>query len=30
MTFGGGRTNVVNGAVHLLWFLVYVVPVFGP
>lgn len=30
MTFGGGRTNVINGAVHLLLFLVYVVLVFSP
>jgi Ca2+:H+ antiporter len=30
MTFGGGRTNVINGVVHLLLFLVYVVLIFSP
>jgi Ca2+:H+ antiporter len=29
MTFGGGRTNVINGIVHLLLFLVYVVLIFS-
>jgi Ca2+:H+ antiporter len=29
-TFGGGRTNVINGVVHLLLFLVYVVLIFSP
>lgn len=30
LTFGGGRTNVINGLVHLLLFLVYVVLIFSP
>lgn len=30
LTFGGGRTNVINGVVHLLLFLVYVVLIFSP
>ena len=30
LTFGGGRTNVINDVVHLLLFLVYVVPIFSP
>jgi Ca2+:H+ antiporter len=29
-TFGGGRTNVLQGAVHLLLFLVYIVLIFSP
>jgi Ca2+:H+ antiporter len=29
-TFGGGRTNVLQGAVHLLLFVVYVVLIFSP
>jgi len=30
LTFGNGRTNVINGVVHLLLFLVYVVLIFSP
>lgn len=30
LTFGGGRTNVINGVVHLLLFFVYVVLIFSP
>ena len=30
LTFGGGRTNVLQGVVHLLLFLVYVVLIFSP
>lgn len=30
LTFGGGRTNVINDVVHLLLFLVYVVLIFSP
>ena len=29
-TFGGGRTNVLQGVVHLLLFAVYVVLIFSP
>ena len=30
LTFGGGRTNVINGVVHLLLFLVYMILIFSP
>jgi Ca2+:H+ antiporter len=30
LTFGGGRTNVLQGTVHLLLFVVYVVLIFSP
>jgi len=30
LTFGGGRTNVLQGVVHLLLFVVYVVLIFSP
>jgi Ca2+:H+ antiporter len=30
LTFAGGRTNVLQGAVHLLLFLIYVVLIFSP
>mgnify|MGYP001826801959 CR=1 FL=1 len=30
MTYGGGRTNVINGVVYLLLFLVYVILIFNP
>ncbi|MEM7191834.1 MAG: calcium:proton antiporter [Pseudomonadota bacterium] len=30
LTFGGGRTNVINGVVHLLLFFVYVILIFSP
>jgi Ca2+:H+ antiporter len=30
LTFGGGRTNVLQGVVHLLLFLVYVTLIFSP
>jgi len=30
LTFGGGRTNVLQGVVHLLLFAVYVVLIFSP
>ena len=29
-TFGGGRTNVLQGVVHLLLFIVYVALIFSP
>lgn len=29
MTYGGGQTNVINGVVYLLLFLVYVILIFG-
>jgi Ca2+:H+ antiporter len=29
-TFSGGRTNVLQGAVHLLLFVVYIVLIFSP
>ena len=30
LTFGGGRTNVLQGAVHLLLFVVYLALIFSP
>jgi Ca2+:H+ antiporter len=30
LTFGGARTNVVQGTVHLLLFVVYIALIFSP